>query len=387
MLHSRSNHPLTITTALFAAGSLLAWAALGAGCGDSGTGATTTSSSSAGTESTSSGAGGATGASSTTTTADGVGGGPSTSSGDASSSSSGTGGSPTSSGGTEYAPYFPTWTWDNGSTYPYKNLVDLRNKTSISGVTLAFVLAGNGCNTDDGVISHVDDIKAFVAMGGHVKASFGGADGAYIESKCGDPDSLAGAIGDFVDKTGITDLDFDIEQNGAYGLSDLRGKALKKLQDSKGIKVAFTLPTNPDGLAAGGKQVVQGALDAGVKISHVNLMTMDYGQFLGQPLGPIAIQSLQATKGQLQGFIPGLSEEQAYAMLGATPMIGTNDTGEVFSFDDAKQLVQFVKDHKIGLVAFWSIDRDRVCSTGKDDCSTINSATFDFHNILKTVQP
>ncbi|MEO5729729.1 MAG: hypothetical protein ABI134_11090 [Byssovorax sp.] len=100
-------------------------------------------------------------------------------------------------------------------------------------------------------------------MGGHVKASFGGASGAYIESRCGDPTSLAKAIGDFVSTSGITDLDFDIEQESAYGLSDLRGKALKMLQDSKGIKVAFTLPTEPNGLADGGKQVVQGALKAG----------------------------------------------------------------------------------------------------------------------------
>jgi hypothetical protein len=293
----------------------------------------------------------------------------------------------TTSSGTDYAPYFPTWTWGDGSTYPYKGLVDLRNKTGITGVTLAFVLAGNGCHTDGDVLSHVGDIKAFVAMGGHVKASFGGAEGTYLEHACGDPDSLAGAIEAFVDASGITDLDFDIEQDGAYGLSDRRGKALKKVQDSRGIKVAFTLPTDPTGLAGGGLQVVQGALDAGVHISHVNLMTMDYGQFQGQPLGPVAIQSVNAAKGQLEGLIPGLTDAAAYAMLGATPMIGRNDSGEMFSLDDAKQLAQFARDKKLGLIAFWSIDRDRVCSSGKDECSTVNAHTFDFHNALKTVQP
>ena len=292
----------------------------------------------------------------------------------------------TPGGSTDYAPYFPTWTWGDGSTYPYTGLVDLRAKTGISGVTLAFVLAGNGCHTDGEVLSHVDDIKAFVAQGGHVKASFGGASGTYLEYNCGDPDSLAQAMGDFVDASGITDLDFDIEQDGAYGLSDLRGKALKKLQDAKGIKVSFTLPTDVSGLADGGKQVVQGALDAGVHLSHVNLMTMDYGQFQGQPLGPVAIQSVNAAKGQLQGFIPGLTDAQAYAMLGATPMIGLNDSGEMFSLDDAKQLAQFARDKKLGLIAFWSIDRDRVCPSGKDSCSTVNNGAFDFHNALKTVQ-
>ena len=298
----------------------------------------------------------------------------------------GNGGNPGGNGVTEYAPYFPTWTWDNGGTYPYSNLVDLRNKTGITGVTLAFVLAGSGCKVDNDVISHVADIKAFVAMGGKVKASFGGAAGTYIEYNCGDPDSLAGAIGAFVDKTGIKDLDFDIEQDGAYGLSSLRGKALKKLQDSKGIKVSFTLPAEPGGLAGGGKQVVQGALSAGVQISHVNLMTMDYGQFQGQPLGPVAIQSVNGAKGQLKAMIGGLSDAQAYGMLGATAMIGTNDTGEVFSLNDAKTLAKFARDNKLGLVSFWSIDRDRACTTGFNDCSTKNSGSFDYHNILKTSQ-
>ena len=269
---------------------------------------------------------------------------------------------------------------------PYTGLVDLRSKTGISGVTLAFVLAGNGCHTDGDVLAHLDDIKAFTAMGGHVKASFGGASGTYLEYNCGDPGSLAQAIGEFVDASGITDLDFDIEQDAAYGLSGRRGQALKQLQDTKGIKVSFTLPTDPGGLGGGGLQVVQGALDAGVHISHVNLMTMDYGQFVGQPLGPVAIQSVNSAKGQLQGLIPGLTEAQAYGMLGATPMIGLNDSGEMFSLDDAKQLAQFARDKKLGLIAFWSIDRDRVCSSGKDSCSTVNGGAFDFHAALATVQ-
>jgi chitinase len=302
---------------------------------------------------------------------------------DDTSSSSTTGGG---TGTTDYAPYFPTWTWDDPGTYPYANLVDLRNKTGMPGVTLAFVLSGGGCYTDGDVLARVDDIKAFAAMGGQVKASFGGAAGTYLEASCGDPDSLAAAIGDFVDQTGITDLDFDIEQDAAYGLSSLRGQALKKVQDAKGIRVSFTLPTNPDGLAGGGIQVVQGALDAGVQISHVNLMTMDYGEFHGQPLGPVAIQSVEAAKGQLQAMIAGLTDAKAYAMLGATPMIGANDTGEMFSLDDATLLAQFARDKKLGLVSFWAISRDRVCNTGKDGCSTVNSGSYDFHNILKTSQ-
>jgi hypothetical protein len=115
--------------------------------------------------------------------------------------------------GIDYAPYFPTWAWGGGLAFT--SLVDLQKKSGLQGVTLAFVLAGNGCKTDGEVIGHLDDIKAFVAAGGHVKASFGGAEGVYLESRCPDAASLAAALAAFVDTTGITDLDFDVEQDKA----------------------------------------------------------------------------------------------------------------------------------------------------------------------------
>src|SRR5262249_7002911 len=150
--------------------------------------------------------------------------------------------------------------------------------------------------------------------------------------------SLAKALTTFVDKSGIVDLDFDIEQDQAVPLSTMRGQALKLVQDSRGIKVSFTLSAHSSGLDPDSLTILQGALDASVSISHVNLMTMDYDEAkAGQTLGPIAIQTLQNANGQLRSMM-GLSESQAYAVLGATAMIGENDTGEMFSLADAAQL-------------------------------------------------
>ncbi len=82
----------------------------------------------------------------------------------------------------DYAPYFPTWVW-GGSGYAFTSLVDLQKKAGLNEVTIAFVLSNGGCNTTQDIEQNMGDMKAFIAAGGHVKASFGGADGTLVEAK------------------------------------------------------------------------------------------------------------------------------------------------------------------------------------------------------------
>jgi chitinase len=288
-------------------------------------------------------------------------------------------------GKTDYAPYYEI----GADTGAFTSLVDLKQKAGLSEVTLAFVLSGGNCSTDSTISDDLPDIKAFVAAGGHVKASFGGADGTYVESDCSDANSLATAISNFVDATGITDLDFDIEQGPALtkAVNTMRGQALKMVQDSRNIQIAFTLEADPapnGGLNSQGISVVTQAVAAGVRVSHVNMMVMDFGDMpSGTPLAPIAIGSLTDGNAQLMKIIPGLTTEQAWAMIGATPDIGNNDDNEVFSLADAQALATFAMTNKLGLIAFWSIQRDQVCGHG--ECSGYDKANFDYNSIFKTV--
>ncbi len=288
----------------------------------------------------------------------------------------------------DYAPYFPTWVWGSGG-YAFTGLADLQRKAGLDEVTIAFVLSNGGCNTTQDIEQNMADVNAFRAAGGHVKASFGGADGSYVESKCGSASALASAIESFVDATGITDLDFDVEQDPMEtdAMHAMRGAALKMVQDSKGIKVAFTLPANPSpggGLVAEGKSVVSHAVSAGVTISHVNFMTMDYGDsYGGSALAPVVIGTLNDGHTQLMSLVPGLSSAAAWSMVGVIPMIGKNDDSEVFSLADARALAQFVTTNHVGLASFWSIDRDQ---TGSDynTASTVDSTDFAFNTIFET---
>jgi chitinase len=304
---------------------------------------------------------------------------------------------PTAPSGTDYAPYFYTWGW-GASEYAFGNLVDMKAKSGLDGVTLAFVLSNGGCAPTDDIQTHLADVKAFVAAGGHVKASFGGANGTYLENACGDATSLANAISAFVTATGITDLDFDVEQGGAMNASvnALRAQALAKVQATHGVKVAFTLAAfprdkwgTPGGVTAPSLDVLKSAAAAGVTISHVNLMTMDYGGYYstGYKMGDLAVSALTDANAQLRSIYPSLSEAQAYAMLGATPMIGVNDvSSEVFGLADATILASFAKTKKLGLLSFWAIQRDQACSSGLGICSGANTSNYQFHAIFKTAK-
>jgi chitinase len=291
---------------------------------------------------------------------------------------------------TEVAPYFYTWGWGS-SSYAFKSLVEMKNAGGPSAVTLAFVLSNGGCAVTNDIQSNQADVNAYVAAGGHVKASFGGADGTYLENACSSASALAAAIGGFVDATGITDLDFDIEQGATSSnatINALRGAALAQVQAQKHVRVAFTLPVNPDGLDALGKAVVQSALDAGVKVSFVNVMTMDYGD--GTNLGTTPTGSADATAMQLQAMISGLTSDQAYRMVGVTPMIGKNDDNETFSLANAQTLIDYAKQKKLGLLAFWAIQRDEKCASlppSLDLCNGSSMATFDFAKIFAAVNP
>jgi hypothetical protein len=298
----------------------------------------------------------------------------------------------------EFAPYFYTWGWGN-TAYPFTGLADLKAKSGIASVTLAFVLSGGECAPTADILDHLSDVNAFQALGGHAKASFGGADGTYLENACADAQSLAEAIGAFVTATGITDLDFDVEQTGAMdaAVNARRAQALKQLQTEKGISVSFTLAAmprdkwdTPGGLTASSLAVLQAAVTANVAVTRVNLMTMDYGAYYssGNTMGALALSALTDANTQLKSLLPSLSDSDAWHMLGATPMIGQNDvSSETFTLDDARVLVAFAKEKHLGLVSFWAINRDQPCPYDSLAlCSKVNTADFEFSDIFLGVK-
>lgn len=278
-------------------------------------------------------------------------------------------------------------------------------------VVLSFIVAapGAGCTPSWGGAYSISaankqlDLDRRIArlqqQGGEIAISFGGLKNDELATTCTSVTQLAAAYTSVISHYDVTTLDFDIE--GA-NLSDAaanerRGQALalvQKQQDAAGHPVAIwlTLPVAPTGLDATGQAAVRATLDAKVELAGVNAMTMDYGSGLtaGTSLIQASEGALTALHRQLDALYLerklSLSDKTLWGKIGATPMIGQNDTkGEIFSLAAAKQLNSFALQHAIGRVSMWSLNRDVTCGSNyvdvqivSDSCSGVSQGKAKF---------
>ncbi|WP_432097602.1 cellulose binding domain-containing protein [Streptomyces sp. bgisy100] len=289
-----------------------------------------------------------------------------------------------------FAPYADT------SLFPAHDLLGTVRKTGVKEHTLAFVTSGGGCTpkwggvtdlTGNPVAAQIGDLRA---AGGDVRVSFGGATGTELGVACSSPAELAAAYGKVVDAFGLTKVDFDIE-GGALpdrAASTRRARAIAELQrEHPGLDVSFTLPVLPSGLTQDGVDLVADARRNGVAVSTVNIMAMDYGPAFTGDMGQYAIDAATATQAQLRSVL-GRSEAKAWRTVAVTPMIGVNDVpGEVFTEEDAAQLVRFAEDRKLGGLSMWSSTRDKPCPGGPKNtadatCSSLTQDEFAFTRAL-----
>lgn len=223
--------------------------------------------------------------------------------------------------------------------------------------------------------------------GAHVVVSFGGAINTELGSACADVDELAGAYRAVLDRYEVATIDLDLEgenlSDAAAGIR--RASAIAALQRQysaagKTLDVWLTLPAAETGLTEEGVAAVTGMLEAGVALTGVNAMTMNYGTDLrGRSMGEVAISVLDALHAQLTRIYAdqriALPEGGAWALMGATPMIGQNDvTPEVFRLGDAERLNAFA--HRVGLarLSMWSVNRDRTCGPNYPDLTVVSDA-------------
>jgi chitinase len=241
---------------------------------------------------------------------------------------------------------------------------DMAADMSASGVkdyTLAFLTPKSGCTPEweDGgasVGAFATQISSLKAAGGDVIVSFGGAEGGELAQTCTSVSSLTAAYANVVNTYGITRLDFDIEGGvlGDSGSNTRRNQALAALQaQNPSVQVDYTLAVAPNGLPSQEMGVLQDAKNQGVKVSVVNLMTMDFGD--GQNALNDAESAARATSGQLSGLY-GISTSAAYGMMGLTPIAGQNDDNENFTQANASTLESFAASNGVAELSFWEVD-------------------------------
>jgi hypothetical protein len=281
------------------------------------------------------------------------------------------------------APYVDATLW------PTYNFVAVAQNDGIKFFTLAFIVADptnlpswggyqqydvNGGTFDQQMKSNIAAVRA---VGGDVMVSFGGASGTELAQAITNVTTLTNAYATVVNAYQLTHIDFDIEgaAEADHASIDRRSQAIAALQQQEAaagqsLQVWFTLPVLPTGLTSDGLYVLQSALKYGVQIGGVNIMAMDYGDGAapnpsGQ-MGTYAIQSATSLFNQLRGLYGSTpTDSQLWQMVGVTPMIGMNDlTDEVFTPQDAQQLVAFAQQKGIGRLSFWDLNRDQQSPSG-----------------------
>jgi chitinase len=236
--------------------------------------------------------------------------------------------------------------------------------TGLKDYTLAFLIPQSGCTPEweddgSGVGAFASQISAIQASGGNVIISFGGEAGGELAQTCTNVSQLTAAYQNVVNTYGVTRLDFDIEGGvlSDTAATSLRDQALAALQaEDPSVQVDFTLAVSPQGLPTGtGSEyaLLQDAKAKGVKVSVVNIMTMDFGA--GSNDLADAESAAQGTAGQLAGLY-GISTSAAYGMMGLTPIAGTNDDGTYFSTSNAQSLESFAASNGVAELSFWEVD-------------------------------
>jgi Cellulose binding domain/Glycosyl hydrolases family 18 len=296
-----------------------------------------------------------------------------------------------SAGAAAFAPYVDT------SLFPPFNLVTTAQATGVKQFNLAFVVSGAGasgntgasCMPEWGGVTAIgsdpvaSQIAALRAIGGDVRISFGGADGSELAETCTSVSQLQAAYQQVITAYGVNKLDFDIEGAAVdnTAANARRDEALAGLEKANpGLQVSLTLPVLPSGLTSDGDAVLTGAVQAGVNVSAVNVMAMDFGDGAapnpsGQ-MGTFAIDAATATDAQVASAL-GISDAAAWPKVAVTPMIGVNDTSdEIFTVANAQQLVAFAASKHLAWLSMWSAGRDQECAGGaasfaEPTCSSI----------------
>lgn len=292
-----------------------------------------------------------------------------------------------------FAPYADMLLW------PTPNLASISQQTGVKYFTAAFIVSGSGCSASWGGVVPITDnflmpeFDALRAVGGDVIVSFGGAFGIELAQACTSVTALQQQYQAAIDKYKLSRVDFDIE-GGAVAdpvSIDRRNKAIAALQaaaraSGKSLTVQFTLPVLPTGLTTDGVTLLRNAVQNGVDIGIVNIMAMDYGNAVADPnkMGQNAINAVNATFAQMKSvYGSAKTDAQLRAMQGVTPMIGLNDVSpEVFTLTaDAPLLLNFATTNRLGLLAMWSVGRDKACPGSPQvsaTCSGVPQADYGF---------
>ncbi len=238
------------------------------------------------------------------------------------------------------------------------------------------------------------DIANLRAIGGDVILNFGGYAGGNPNDPAVDPQqqeelalacptasSLQAQYQSAITAYRATHVAFAIEgdalSNSKYAASiSLRNQAIVGLKSGvpgTRLCVEFTLTGTTTGLTDEGEVLLEDAIDRGVNICAVHVLTMNYGSAspVNQPgiMGQYAVNAAKETFNQLKFLFPRKSDSQVWSMMGVTIMNGVNNSSgeggrEIFSLEDVQTVLQFAMRNRIHELSMRELHRDQSAPSG-----------------------
>jgi hypothetical protein len=287
----------------------------------------------------------------------------------------------------EVAPYFQAWSGDT--------LTQAKQAAGLNSATLAFAITDGNCALQPYLQDKLPDVRNYTAAGGQIIISFGGQNGVYAEIACND-DQLFTLMEKLMNDSGTRRIDWDVEGKQLLNVDGTarRTRVLARLQAKyPDLYTSFTLPGWLYGFRPESVNLLKTTMEAGVRIDMVNVMTMSFGaeavRTLAVPstVAQAAMMGFKGAAAQVATIYPNKTPAQINAMMGMTPMIGKNDDGTTFSLAEAQAIADFVKLNGIGLLSYWSFQRDRAQATSGSDLYTFSGVAqtdYQFYNIFKS---
>lgn len=202
--------------------------------------------------------------------------------------------------------------------------------------------------------------------GGEIVVSFGGQAGVSPWTCTQNIDALEKMYLDVIETYNLARIDLDIEtsnQNASHAAAN--AQAIKLVQDKTGVEVSLTIPIMPSGWQDKQIALIEAYLNAGVELACINSMTMCYGAGLlpNEDYAWASIRALKNANRQLGELYKThgktLSEKDLYKKMGATVAIGyEGDAFPIFTTENMGVVAEFAKEVGLGLLSFWSINRD-----------------------------
>ena len=282
--------------------------------------------------------------------------------------------------------YWYMWGYGNNESYAVSSLMEAKSKSGLNSVTLAFVIGNSTGGFNNFASNEMSDIKAFIASGGTVYISFGGATSPDVADILSE-DQIFQNMEQLYLESGCRGFDWDIE-SAAVAMSienTLRANVIKRMQ-SKYPEMYFslTLPTDQHGLSTDGANCLALFFKLGVTINSVRGMVMDdYVNLIDW--GVISIGTVDALKDQVKSIF-GISDQQAYSKIMPIFMIGQNDDQTVFTLDNAQKLTNYVIEKQLAGISYWAFQRDQATKSGVAVSSNIDQSDFAYWNVVKMAQ-